>query len=568
METAVRFQGCRQQRQQKATLTAALLAGLIVVGCSGAVGGTADNQGDSSSETPDEVAGPGIPGSKGKPKNLVGSLLLRRLSRDEYDRTMRDLLGDTSRPGRALPVDTRDTTFASPGVTGVTEVNVFLGASTTVADAAVAKGAKTFGCDVAADGCFSGWLPGFAKRAYRRPVSAEEISALQGLYTKARGELKFTAPQAASFVMQAVLNSPWFLYHWELGDRPARSTGSGEAEAVALTGYERASRLSYFLWGSMPDETLFTAAESGALESPTEMVKQARRLLADPKAKEALVAFHRQWLALLEASSDGADAFAAAASGETSAFVDYVFGEGGGKLETLLTSNLVFANEALAPAYGLKDVTGTQFARREISQAQRFGILTQANFLAAHGAGADSHPVKRGVQIVKKLLCQDLPPPPAVVEPVPAAAPGLSTRERYAAHQKNECATACHGLIDPAGFAFEHYDGTGRFRTADGGKPVDASGTIDLPGGGETKFTSIADLSVKLAKDAGVRSCITSQWASFALGRPASDDEAGSINTAYKTFADSGYDLRELLVALTSTKTFLNRKPATGEVLQ
>jgi hypothetical protein len=545
-------------------LIAALMSSVAGAACTGTVGPPGQPAG-----TPPPSA-PGVTGGGGGlAHDGVGSMPLRRLSRDEYDRTLRDLLGEVSRPGRALPDDTNGTTFAAPGVTGVAEVNVLLDAAAGVADAAIARGAKLFGCDPASgDACFAQWLPAFARRAYRRPVAADELSALQALFARARGELKLTPAQAGSFVLQAMLNSPWFLYHWELGPVPARMTSSAGMQAVALTGYERASRLSYFLWGSMPDDALFSTAESGGLDSAAGVMTQARRLLADGKAQDALVTFHRQWLALPDPPSDAGDAFPKAAADETAAFVAYVFGEGGGKLDTLLTSHTVFANQALAPAYGLKDVTGTPLVRRELDPAQRFGILTQANFLVTHGAGADSHPVKRGVQIVKKLLCQELPPPPAMVAPVTAAAANLSTRERYAAHEQNACATACHGLIDPPGFSLEHYDGVGRWRDSDGGKPVDASGTLKLPTGTMMSFRDFGDLSKTLAASDDVHRCVTSQWASFALGRPTSDEEGGSLAATLQAFTAGGFDLRELMVAFTTTRTFLNRKPAAGEVLR
>ena len=216
--------------------------------------------------------------------------------------------------------------------------------------------------------------------------------------------------------------------------------------------------------------------------------------------------------------------------------------------------------------YKVDGVAGTALAPATLDKTQRGGILTEASFLAAHGTSQESHPVKRGKLLADRLLCIDLPLPPDNVPDPKMPAPDLSTRERYAEHGKNACATACHSVLDPLGFAFEHYDAIGGYRTTDGGKPVDASGVLDL-GGKSAPFNDAMELSALLAVAPEVRAGMTRQWLRFALRRKEGLGDAASLATAQDAFAKSGYDLRELMVALTKTRAFTHRVASPGEVL-
>jgi hypothetical protein len=210
---------------------------------------------------------------------------------------------------------------------------------------------------------------------------------------------------------------------------------------------------------------------------------------------------------------------------------------------------------------------GPGLAPASLDGKQRGGILTEASFLAAHGTSEESHPVKRGKLLADRLLCIDLPLPPDNVPDPKMPAPNLSTRERYAEHGSNACARACHAIIDPLGFAFEHYDAVGGWRDQDGGKPVDATGALEL-GGQRKTFDGAMELSALLAQAPEVRECMARQWLRFALRRHETLGDAASVRSALDAFDKSGQDLRELMVALTKTRAFSHRTASAGEVLQ
>jgi hypothetical protein len=253
---------------------------------------------------------------------------------------------------------------------------------------------------------------------------------------------------------------------------------------------------------------------------------------------------------------------------ETRALARRVVLAGDGRLETLLLTPLGLVNEALAKVYGLAErLRGPDLVERQLDPVQRPGVLTRGAFLAVHGAEGGSHPIRRGLVVWERLVCGEIPPPPMNVPTPRPTSPNLSTRERFAEHSKNECAAGCHGLLDPAGFAFETYDGIGAWRATDGGKPVDASGTLPLPLAGPQGFTGARQMLERLAASEDARRCLVLQWARFALARREVPAEAASLGAAYEAFARAGFDLRALLAALARTRTFLYRAPAAGEVL-
>jgi hypothetical protein len=278
---------------------------------------------------------------------------------------------------------------------------------------------------------------------------------------------------------------------------------------------------------------------------------------------QALTEFHRQWLHLWKSA---AAAPSAAIDAETDAFVAHVFTTDG-KLATLLTSPVTFANKALAAVYGVGGVSGDALQKVSLDPAQRFGVLTQLNFLTRQADGALPHPVRRGAVLYEQLLCGDLPPPPDNVPPVKAPAAGVSNRERFAVHDQAACAKACHSLMDGMGLTFESYDGTGKYRTMDAGKPIDASGEIVFPGGTTKAVANARELVQALAASDEVARCVGRQWLRFGLGRRDVAADVGSLNIAFDSFAKNGLDLRELLVALIKSPAFLLRTPSVGEVL-
>jgi hypothetical protein len=556
---------------------------LTLAACSGQVGDVAG--GDPASSRPDQA--PGTQGTSSAPgatpvgpggaapgtsvPESAGAMPLRRLSRIEYDNTIRDLLGNTAKPGSLLPDDgIGPSGYADPGKVSAVEARGFGDAADQVAAAAVKDLPKLMGCDptTAEATCVPAFVGRFGKRVYRRPIATTEVTDLQALYKDFR--TRHDVPESMALLVAAMLQSPFFLYHWELGDAPATREGA----LVRLGPYELASRISYLLWRSMPDDALFAAADGGRLRSADDVTREARRMLADDRARDAVSDFHLQWARVDFTNVDKdrktyplwSSQLQAAMVAETRAFVEDLFLKGDARLATLLTSSSSFANPTLAKLYGVGAPSGSDLAPVTLDATQRAGIFTLAGFLAAQGAETGSHPVRRGKVIFERVACGEIPPPPANVPPPRPSSPNLSTRERFAEHAQNPCAAACHGLIDPPGFAFENYDGIGAWRTTDGGKPVDATGTLNLPIAGPQRFASAVDMMKLLGASEDARRCLVTQWGRYGLGRHESQEDAGSLGRASDVFRARGGDMRELLVALVSSKTFLYRQAAAGEV--
>ncbi len=495
--------------------------------------------------------------------NAVGERPLTRLTRREYNNTVRDLLGDTAHPADKFP-DDRDRTFLfrRSGLVATQDAELLRSSAETLASTALATLDRIVPCTPAADeaGCAARFVDEFGLRAFRRPLTADEKSGLLGLYQTARGDLGLGFNEAIGVLLEQMLQSPAFLYHWESPQSERKLEGS----AVKLDAYDVASRLSYFIWGSLPDQALFAAAAAGQLETAEDIAAQAQRMLQDEKAHDEVAAFFAELLELddlAEVPKDAATypdyspAVSSALEDANTVFVKDVLARTGGKLETLLTADFSLSSQALSGVYA-----------GAAGGAQRAGLLTQPGFLSATGAADGSHPVKRGKAVYTKLLCGDLPPPPANVPPAEPASAGGTTRARFATHAQNPCARGCHMLMDPFGFAFEHYDGIGRYRTMDNGLAVDSASqaTID---GRDQPFADALELSRILATSDTVRSCMTKQWLRFAFKRAEGDSDAPSLASVSAAFASHDYLLRDLLPAIAASRSFRYRAPAQGEVI-
>jgi hypothetical protein len=497
--------------------------------------------------------------------NAPGASPLRRLTVREYNNTLRDLLGVA--PGnRDLGVDQDAGGFAVGGpVTTSGDAARLLDAAEQLAASAAAKITSLVPCtpvpaDAAGQGeCAKKFIAQFGRRAFRRPLGTDEVADLYAVYTAHRGgEINYPFDEAIRSVVAAMLTSPFFLYRAEGMNVPAIK----EQGLVRFTPHELASRLSYTLWGSMPDDALFAEVDAGRLSTPEQIEAQARRMLKDPKVKDAIADFHLQWLYVdaLPKEPPKDPKFTAytpqlvtAMLDETAGFANEVFASDG-KLEHLLTATWTPGDPALAKLYGTMD------------PAQRGGVLTQASFLAMHANAGDTNPVRRGAVVLRRLLCNDVQPPVNmdVGQPKPPA-PNLTTRERFADHAENPCAT-CHRLTDPIGFAFENYDAIGAWRTTEQGKAIDATGTLSLSGS-DVKFNNAVELARGLAGAKDVRECLSTQWLRYFTRRIESAGDTASLQAANEAFAKSSYDMRELLVALTKTRAFTHRSPSVGEVL-
>lgn len=577
--------GISAYRASRAACLLVISAG-VQLGCTGAImrddarppqGGSGGSSSPPGGETR-PPAGPfgtggaaaGGAGGQAEVTDGTGPMPLRRLSRSEYDNTLRDLLNVTNQPGSALPSDAFAAGgYVSPSPIGKLEAQRFADAAEAVAKAVDVS--KLVDCAPATgdEACAQRFVTAFGRRAYRRPLQTSEVDGYIAYYRKLRGDLALDFQTTIRDLVAAMLQAPSFVYHWELG----LDTAKVDSGMVRLNPHETASRLSYFLWGSMPDADLFAAADAGKLSSAADVEAQARRMIASPKARESVVQFHRLWLRLDKAADLQKDTatfpefdarLAQSIIGETEAFVTKTVFEGDARLATLLAGKTSYLDARTAQLYGVTGVTGDDLRAAPLP-ADRAGLFTQASFLATQALPAESHPIKRGHFLLIHALCETLPPMPDDVPPPREPSPNLSTRERYAEHGKVACARACHEKMDPLGFAFEHFDGLGKFRGTDGGKPVDASGTVEIDGK-PVSFTKATDLVGALANSDAVRACFTRHWFGFALGRTMSGDDAGSMNRAHAAFAAKQFDVRELLVAATTTRSFLYRTPAAGEV--
>jgi hypothetical protein len=510
----------------------------------------------------------------------AGPAPLRSLTGLELRNTLRDLLGEELRPGEVAalqdwhgsnrsgyrdgaPIDERSLPALFEAVTRIAR--------------RVAAGFPARlppGClplpNVGEEGCARAIVTQLGRRAFRRPVDTEETAALMAIFNDRRAAgAEFN--DAVRPLIAALLLSPHFLYHWDVTLPPANPL----ATAAPLDAFSLAARLSYGLWASLPDETLASAADSGALMQPGRLEAEARRLLRDPRALPVIQDFHRQWLMLdwlEETSKDRAPDFRALVRSmlaETDRFVaDLYTGPGAtGSLETLLLSNRTTVDAPLARLYGLPPLTGTPPVSVTLNPAQRAGILTQASFLTAHAAIDTSDPVRRGIVILRRVVCLDVPDePPNVDIPPPQPLPAnLTTRERYEIHGRVACARACHDLIDPAGFAFEHYGEIGAFRMLDNGKPVDASGTLKLSNTTTISWRDAPSFVRALAATEEVPACLTRQWFRYLLRRHEDAADESSLREALASAQRHRFDLRELVVALTLTPAFTHRALALGE---
>jgi hypothetical protein len=448
-------------------------------------------------------------------------------------------------------------------------------AARSVTDAVAGQLDKLVGCDLTTvaddDACVKAFVGTFGELLYRRPLEQAEIDEHLAFYAYEQTTLARAPEAAAVQLIQAMLQSPYFLYRWEQGWTSPEKT----ATSARLNPYQVASRLSFLFWGSGPDRALLTAARSGGLSSNEGIATQARAMLKSPRAAQALDSFHRQWLGLASLDSlfkDGArfpewtPALSSAMRDEIQAFTRHVMLEGDGKVTTLLGAPFSFLNADLATVYGVGGILGSELRRVELDPTQRAGLLTMPGLLAVAAEPSVSNPFKRGKLIYEKVMCQKLEPPPVVPPlPTPDAQNPQPVRQQLELMTGGAPCNACHQLINPLGFGLGNFDAIGRYKTTDeAGFPVDASGTF-LDG---STFDTPGELAAALAQNPQVRACLTKQWFRFGFGHAESEADTNSLQTAYSAFEGAAFDLRELLVAFVTTKSFLYRSLETGEVLQ
>ena len=530
-----------------------LIVAGTVAGCTGRIG----DRSEGGPEATDPTGGSDPQSACLDATPAAGESPLRRLTRGEYINTVRDLLEIETDIGEDFVADELVAGFAANSVSSISkyQLETYLDASEELAvQALAAHQAEWLPCDVAETSCVAPFIAWMGKRAFRRPLAADLEDTLVALYEAARGQ--WGAAKAVELTLAAILDSPYFLYHLEL------TLGAG-ADLVPLDDFEIASRLSYFLWGSMPDDELMAAAEAGALATPEGVEEQARRMLDDPRAAQSIDSFTLQWLeldALAEQVKDP-EAFpsydeqlADAMRRETLTFVRSVVQEGQSASE-LLTATHTWVTPSLAAVYGVDPAGATEAEpqRVDLDPNERAGLLTQPAFLSSRAHAADTSWALRGKFVREKLLCESLPPPPPGVDQKAANDPNRLTSP--------ECAS-CHQQMDLIGLGFENYDAIGRYRTEDeSGEPIVAEGEVvgheDIGA-----FVGAVDLAGALAESEAVKECLAKQYFRFASRRQDVSDDACSISGAYERFASAGYDVRELLVGIAASDAFRHGKPA------
>lgn len=423
--------------------------------------------------------------------------------------------------------------------------------------AAAADLGALYPCEGTDAECADGFIAEFGMKVYRRPLDVDAMTRLKAVYDV--GAADGDHERGLRLALRTMLQSPNFLYHPETTNLEAAAPGA----VVPLDGFERASRLSYLVWSSGPDDELLQAALAGELDTAAGMAAQTARLLQDDRAKGSMISFYDEWLELkLDGLViDGLDVTVPAQmKEETERFVSHVLFESTGTLRELLTADYSFVNAPLAEIYGVAAVD--DWTQVDLDPTERRGVLTHPSFLAHTASEGSAAPVFRGKFVREQLFCQLLPEPPDDIPPISEAGTEAdSLRERLAAHREEPGCRGCHELMDPLGFPFEVFDSQGRYRTLNpNGTPVDALGSVTGTSGDDVDVDGPLELIDYLAESEDVRQCMSNQWLRYALQRLEGGDDLCSLRVMDEAFSDAGYDLNSLVTAVVQTDAFLYRR--------
>lgn len=547
-----------------------------------AVGCTTGSAGDPPSTAPAGAAGtgsqnPGDPSNPEDPSNpgaasdASAHYALRRLTNQEYTNTVQALLFTKQTPGTGFQE-------SLPGSSGYTNdsqaldissalVASYYAAATALAKEVIAsKGSaggaysKIVTCDATQADCAQQTVSTLAKRALRRPVTPADLDASTGLMSAFSAAGSFD--QGLSDVIVALLMHPEFLMI------PVVDAASLDPQAVfALDDYEVASRLSYFLWQTMPDDALSASAEQGTLHTPDVLRSQVARMLADPKASNLKNVLRDEYAGLLSLARTDltqlgqTNALRDAMLGETDAFLADIVNNDRSPL-TLLNGTQSFVNKTLADWYGLSFPSGQNAATFVPLASTRTGIGAQAAILinTAGGSPSFTNPIKRGHWIASKLLCINPPPPPPNVPPLPPASQANPTvRERLDAHLATPSCKACHVAMDAVGLGAENYDAFGKWRDAYADKtPVDASGTLP---GDDTPFTDSASMYQALGASESAQTCLALQFMKLALSRDlGTPGDRATASSIAKSGVTPTSHFSDLVWSVATTAQFLKQQ--------
>jgi hypothetical protein len=495
----------------------------------------------------------------------------RRLTQSQYTHTIHDLFGASVLVPRSLEPDT-----AHEGSTaiGASETSLSARGAEQYQDAAYAiaeqvlrdpmRRAAVVACTPNAPDdavCAERFVRSTARRVWRRDVSDAEVMALVGVATRA-GSTLMDAHRGYEYALAAMLQAPDFLYRTEVGTVDAM-----RPRERRVTGYELASRLSFFLWDSTPDDALLDAASTGSLDTPTGLAASVDRMLASPKARQGLRAFVTDWLQLARLDGLSKDAMifpsfsadlGASAREEVLRNVDFHVFDRDLDLRDLLTTRETFVNRRLAAIYGVqftvREATPTEFVRVTLPASQpRRGLLGTVAFLALQAHPVSTSPTLRGRFVREQLLCYQIPMPPVNVNTaIPEPSPTLRTlRQRLTRHMAETSCRSCHAAMDPVGLAYENFDGIGRFRHTDNGAALDTSGDLD-----GVAYRDAAELAAALRESPLLSRCIVERLYRHAWGHVETPMQREETERLEARFVASGHRLRALLREIATGDAF------------
>jgi Protein of unknown function (DUF1592)/Protein of unknown function (DUF1588)/Protein of unknown function (DUF1595)/Protein of unknown function (DUF1587) len=560
------------------------LSGLILVsGCSTGGGpdgprGTAGSGTDGTGATAGTSASGGGGGSV-SPQGDALPARIRRLTNAEYDASVRALLDVTEAPSVSFsfPPDTKQGPHNAPAGAAFTfndgqRVDPVLADKLDTAAQAVVAKARASGklgalapcneTDAAlAEACAKSFIASFGARAFRRALTNEESAGLLKAYHVGAGG--YTFADGIDQVVRVLLQSPGFLYVTEIG-----AVGAGAT--FAMTADEIAASLSYLVAAQPPDADLLAAAAAGALLTGEGREAEARRLLATPAGHERFVRVVREWLGIddvarREKSQAVYPEFASvskAMEAESRAFIEEVLKDSQGALSQLLTADWTIADPALAKVYGVESVGS---GRTSLAASKRRGILNQGAFLSVFAGNGGSHPVFRGVALMRRLACIELPDPgtQGIVVSFPPTDDTKTTRIRFEAHAEDARCAGCHTIIDNFGFTFENFDGMGRERAKENGLDVETKVTVKVGADFDGTYADSAALTEALARSTSIKTCMARQIFRSSVGRSdatVADAENAFVETWKALPPDQQGRLVDVMLAFVKNPIFVQRR--------
>jgi len=570
----------------------ALVAG-TTVGCNAYIGGTAEKSdagpGPSTTNPAGTAGSTGTAGSgtttdPNQPPTAqvacattdtetVGHRALRRLTNAELETTIRAVLGldATAWPGVNLPSDagsldgftnnvdslTVGPDYAKGTLDGAKKLAALVSAATQLS--------KLAPCSTTGDrACADTFISSLGAKLYRRPLSSGEKTRYLALFDKVTAKEDFRS--FAYWASVAMLQSPHVIYRSEVGE----ADGTGRFK---LTPYEVATQLAYTFTGGPPSAELTALAAGNQLATADQIETAARSLVFDgaavkPAFRDVVLHFADQWLGLAGLSNIKKDAalypdFSAevqeSMGEETRRFFSSIILEEKGNVQTVLTAPYTYVDSALAKYYGFGAAAGADFVRAERPANWGVGLLAQGSLLAVQANGLTTSPTRRGYLVRTKLLCGVVPPPPAVVGPIPAPTATQTTRQRYEEqHEANPSCGGCHSMMDHIGFALEHLDSAGRYRETENDFPIDDSGSVSGTSAGVVKIKGASELAGALAKLPEVSDCVSSYVAAYALG--VNHDSAACLVSNAAADLRGGKSLLDFYVGIARSEHFRSRQ--------